>query len=877
MRDASWAARLVLGLAGWLVPPHRRKAWHRQWDAEMAYKVRASGGRGALGLAWGALAHALYLRRGEGRMKGIMGDLRHSVRTLLRRPAFTLLSVLTLAVGIGSATAVFSLAEALLLRPLPLEGSEELVSVYSSNPSQGWDRYNVSYPDYVDWTSRSDLFASAAIYESAEGDLAGDGDPLRLVGASVGPGFFETLKSKTILGRTLTDGDQNPRSERTVVLSEGAWRRLFGGDRSIVGRTVDLAGRARTVVGVVAAGQGFPLRADFWVPLKFGSTPPDWVERRSNHMWNAVARLRPGVRVADASAQVGQVARRWYDANAKGTEAGTKGIVVPLRSSVTGDSAPVILGVLGLAVLFVLLIACMNQSNLLLTHTFGRSRELSLRAALGAGRGRLVALVMGESLILALAGGGLGVALATAALGPLMRLAPMAIPPELSVRVDWTVLSGALAIALLASVLAGLIPAWRSGRSSVTDTLKEGALQTSQGRSGRRLRQAMVVAQLALSVVLLVASGLAIRTFRSQLAADAGLDASNLLDFTVQLPGARYPTGALRTQFFDEATRRLAALPGVQGATVTSRLPVGASRGSLTRVFLFEGAPEPPAGPDFSAAWVTVDPGYFKTLGAHPVEGRVFTSDDNADGPPVILVNETMARHMSPDQEIVGRRIRSWRDENLLREVVGVIPDIQLSTMAGHDEPAVFVPAAQSVNGQMSFMVRAASDPTALVPAVRAAMKQLDPDVALADLSTLEAAHREGLAGIRFVMVLFGAFGGLALVLALGGVYGLVAYSVSQRTREIGIRIAMGASGGSVQAGILAEGVRLALLGVGLGAVLSWVAVKVLGTRVVGLSVVDPRTVVEVVVLLAGTTLLASWIPARRVSGVDPVEALRRE
>lgn len=561
MTDVPLTARLLLWLAERLVPVHRRKAWRRQWEAEVAYKRLASGGRGMPGLAWGALVHGLYLRKEDERMTGIMRDLGHTVRMLLRRPAFSLLSVLTLAVGIGAATAVFSLSEALLLRPLPLPQSEQLVSVYSANPTRGMDRYNVSYPDYEDWTSRSDLFASSAVYQDAEGDLSGDEEPVRLAGASVGPGFFETLRSKTVIGRTLEDEDHDPRGEPTVVLSEGVWRRLFGGDPSLVGRTVNLAGRARTVVGVIAGGQGFPVAADFWAPTKFGGTPPEWVRRRSNHMWNVVARLQPGIRVADASGQVGQVARRWYGANATGSEEGTTGIVVPLRSTITGDSAPLILGLMGLAVLLVLLIACMNQSNLLLTHTFGRARELSLRAALGAGGGRMMALVMGESVILALAGGTLGVALAALALGPLMRLAPAAIPPELSVRMDWTVLAGALAITLTASVLAGLVPAWRSARSSVADTLKEGALQTSQGRGGRRLRRVMVVVQLALSTVLLVASGLAIRTFRSQLAADAGFDASDLLEFTVRLPGARYPTPPERTRFFEEATRRLWPFP----------------------------------------------------------------------------------------------------------------------------------------------------------------------------------------------------------------------------------------------------------------------------------------------------------------------------
>ncbi len=877
MSDVPAAARLVVRVAALVVPRRRRASWRRQWDGEMAHRVRAHGATGSLRFSLGALAHAVYLRREEGSMTGWIGDLRHAARMLVRRPAFTALSVLTLAVGIGAATAVFSLAEALLLRPLPLEDGNRLVGLYSSNPSSGWDRFNVSWPDYVDWTAQEDLFASSAYYDVVDTDLSGEGEPVRLSGAEVGRGFFETLGTRAILGRTLGDDDQDGRNEATVVFAEGVWRRLFGGDPSVVGRTVHLDGDAYTVVGVVPDAESWPLTADFWVPLRFGPHPPEWVDRRSNHTWQALARLRPGVAVATASRRVGEVAHRWYDTNASGTEVGTTGIVVPLRSTVAPDAAPVILGVMGLAVFFVLLIACMNQSNLLFTHAWGRARELSLRSALGAGRARLVALLLGESLLLSLAGGALGVALAGAALGPATRLAPMTLPRSLGVRLDWRVLSGAVAISLMASVLAGLLPALRASRGSVADALKEGSVQSGQGRGGRRLRRAMVVTQLALSVVLLTAAGLTIRTFRAQLAADAGFDTDDLLTFTVRLPTARYPDNALRTQFFDDAVRRLKGLPGVADATVTSRLPVGAASSSLYRVFLFEGAPEPPAGPDFGATWVTVDPGYFPTTGIHPVRGRAFTEDDGADGPPVLLVNETLARRMSPEQDIVGRRIQSWRDERKLRDVVGVVPDIQFGTMTGRDEPAVFVPAAQAVRSQMSFMVRATSDPAALVPVVRTAMAELDADVALAEMGTLTDAHRQALAGVRFVMVLFGVFGALALVLAVGGVYGLVAYSVSRRTREIGIRVAMGASGGSVQAGVVAEGVGLAATGIALGLALAMVAARALASTVVGLSWLDPVALGGVAGLLGVATLLASWIPARRVLRVDPVEALRRE
>jgi predicted permease len=582
----------------------------------------------------------------------------------------------------------------------------------------------------------------------------------------------------------------------------------------------------------------------------------------------------------DASVAAGQLrtmARTWYTANETGREQGVEATVVRLRSLVSGDGALPGLIIMGTAVLLVLLIACINQANILLVNAWIRTRELSLRSALGAGRGRLVTLLMGESVILAVLGGALGLGLAWLGLRGLGTMVPQGGAGDIEPRLNGLVLSATLLLSLGASVIAGGVPALRASRTSVAQTLNEGGAATGAGRSAARLRRSLVVAEVTLSVVLLSGAALAIRTFQAQLDTETGLEPETLLVFDVRLPRARYPDRAAAGQFFDEAMLRLEAIPGVTTASAGSALPLGASRSNLHRVFLLEGAPEPPAGPDFGALWIEVDPDYLQALGIEPLRGRGFSSDDTRESTPVIMVNEAMARRMSPEEEVLGRRIRSWRDEDRLREIVAVVPDIQLRGMAGGDQPAVYVPRAQGEFTNLSLLVRTEGDPMASLPAVRAAMAEVDGDLALQGLRTLHEAHREDLAGVRTITVLFGVFGGLALTLALSGVYGVVALSVAQRNREIGIRMALGGTSRGILSGILWEGARLALVGAVLGFALSAVLSRVLSSRIVGLPGMDPGTVVGLAGLLGGAVLLASSVPALRATRVDPVRALKAD
>jgi putative ABC transport system permease protein len=874
------AVRFILAIAARLVPAYRRPGWLRQWVAELEHRCTTARGRGDLvRFALGSITHALYVRREEMRIGGLMADLRQSARALLRRPGFSALTVATLAIGIGAATAIFSLAEALLLRPLPLEYNDRLVRIFSTNPQRRFGRFSVSYPDYADFTGRADLFEAASFYIEQARDVSGAADPERIVSVAVHDGFFQTLGSPTHLGRVFTSQDYDPRNGPTAVLSESFWVGRFGTDSTVVGRQIRLDGVPHTVVGIVRDGLGWPARAQVWTPLQWGGVVPEYADARTNHTWQVIARLRPGVEVEDAHGQIREMARSIYtgpavDARDEGTEA----VIVPLHSSAGGEGAGALFATLGAAVFFVLLIACMNASGLLLTRAWARARELSLRSALGAGRIRLMLIVLGEGAVLALLGGVVGVVVGTSALERAFAMAPPDITSAGDVRLNASVLLGGVGISAIAALLASAVPALRASRTSVSEALKEGSGQMTRGRGGGRLRKGLVVAELALSLALLTGAALTVSGFQRQLATDPGFDAANLLSFTVRLPRARYGEPALVDAYYAQAVERLERYPGVLAASSTSRLPLGAGGYSLGRSFVFDGAAPPPDGTEFAASWVEVDPGYFETLGVESLEGRVFRADDTADSELVAIVNQRMARQMSPNESIVGRRIRSFYDENLPRMVVGVIPDLQLNGVSRAERsPLVLVPRAQSVRTSMAFLVRTAGDPVEMIPLVRRTMTELDADVALDQLQSLRDAHAADLAGIRFLTTLFGAFGLLALVLVVSGVYGLVSTSVSQRTREIGVRVALGATSGSVVRAVIRETGSLAAFGLTLGLVLAYVAGRVLAVGMNGIAVLDLGTYVGVAILLALSVLAASWFPATRATRVNPVEALRTE
>jgi len=812
-------------------------------------------------------------------MTGSLVELRHAARALLRRPGFAALTVLTLAVGIGASTAVFSLAEALVLRPLPLPESDRLVRVFSTNPEQGFGRFSVSYPDFADFASRSDLFESASFYTEVSADISGGGDPERIRGVAVHPGYFQTLRTPSLHGRTFNPGDHEPDLPLTAVLSEGFWVRRFGGDPRTIGSTIRLDGIPHTVIGIVEDRYGWPAGTQIWTPLQWGAVVPSYADVRSNHAWQMIGRIAAGTEVEDVSAQVGAMAETIYASrDIDPRDEGTGAVVVPLHSSESGEGAGTFFVVLGAAVFLVLLMACMNAAGLLLTRARIREREISLRAALGAGRGRLIWITLAECAALAALGGGLGILVGQVGLGRALGMAPPGMLDGVNIELNRSVIAAGLALTVLATLLAGFIPALSASGVPLAQALREGAQSSGLSRTSSRLRRGMVVAELALSLTLLVSAGLAVRGLQRQLRSDPGFDAEALLSFTVRLPSARYADDAEVESFYDRAVERLGQLPGVLAATSTSTLPLGAGGLSLGRSFIFDGAVPPPDGPEFGASWVEIDPEYFSTLGIRPVEGQAFTSEGGIGGPLVAIVNERMARLMSPNAPILGRAIRSVYDENLPRTVVGVVPDLQYGGVARTPAtPMVFVPRTQSVRTAMAFLVRVSGDPDAAIPTVRAAMTELDSDVAVDQIQSLRSAHAADLGGIRFVTSLFTAFGVLALVLAISGVYGVVSYSVSQRTREFGLRMAVGADPASLTGSVVRESGMLITIGLAIGTTMAYGAARVLESGMDGIATIQISTFLATGAALGAAVVVASWIPALRATRVDPMRALRTD
>lgn len=827
----------------------------------------------------GAIRHAWAARVEEMTMRGWSGGVRTTMRGVLRRPGFSALAVATLAVGIGTATAIFSLGEAMVLRPVPYPEGDRLVGMFSANARTGFSSFAVSYPDFEDVVLESGLFASGSFFLEVDQDIAGGGDPQRVRVARVHRDYFQTLGARFVQGRAFADDDHDVVSEPTAVIDERLWRSRFGADSTVLGQSIRIDGFPHTVVGILEAGQGWPMRASVWTPLQWGGSVPEYAAVRSNHTWQVIGRLQDGPSVGEASGQVREMARAIYAGDdIDERDVGTEAFLLSLRASVGGESAAPIFLTLGVAVTLVLLIACMNAGGLLLTRALGRARELSLRAALGAGRTRLVATLMAETVVLALLGGVAGVGLGHVALRAALAAAPPEVAAAADVRLNATVLAAALVVSLVAALGAGLLPAVRATRSALAESLKDGSGGAGTGRGTMRVRQFLVTSEIAFSVALLVVAGMTVRGFQRQLASDPGFSADPIASFTLKLPAARFEDAATIDEFLDRAVEQLERSPTIERAATISRLPLGGAGASLFRSFIEDGMPEPPDGVEYGALWIEVDPSTFGTLGVSPIEGRDVTADDGAEAPLVALVNERMAERMAPDASLVGRRIRSFYDENLNRTVVGVVPDLQFNGVSrAQRQPIVFVPRVQAARREMAFLVRAADDPGQVLPEIRRIMTALDADIALSDLQTLRDSHAADLAGIRFFTSLFGAFGILALVLAVSGVYGLVSYSVSLRTREVGLRMAIGATASDVRLGVLRGNVGVTLLGLAVGTGLAFVGGRVIAAGLDGIALMEATTFAGVLAVLGLAVLAATWVPSGRATRVDPMTALRSE
>jgi putative ABC transport system permease protein len=827
-----------------------------------------------------------YDIRGGGWLEALWQDLRYGMRMLMKSPGFTLVAVVTLALGIGSNTAIFSVVNAVLLRPLPYSQPERLVFVYNFAPGLGLPKSGLMAAEFLRLRDQARSVEHVALYTSTTLTLTGVGEPERLAAGTASADFFAALGVVLPLGRGFRVVEEPRGQDGVVILSDGLWRRKFSADPGALGQTLTLEGRTHTIVGVLPPGFKSPLEFQAEQPVELW-VPPSIAGACCSHDFSVVARLRPGQALAQAQAEADTLmagVKKDYPAGYPKT-GGKQVIVRPLQHEILGDLRRA-LWVLLAAVLFVLLIACANVANLLLARSEARRKEIAIRAALGAGRTRLVCQLLVESLLLSAIGGGLGLLLAAWGLKLLPVLGAQQIPRLHEITLDARVLGFTLFVALLTSVIFGLAPALQAVKFDLHTGLKEGARAATSAQGRSRLRAALVVLEVTLSLVLLLGAGLLIRSFWHLQQADPGFKVEQLLTMRLFPPASTYPNDQRVAAFYEELLGRVRSLPGVKDAAVVDALPIAERTGGT--VLETEGQPVE-VNPLNSVGWRVVTPGFFRTLGMRLLRGRLLEEADQEQTAAVAVINETLARAHWPNEDPLGRRIRLLnrppkQATTVFLTVVGVVADVKGSlTEAARQE--VFVPLRQrtaAIDGmglerQMSLAVRTSIEPMRLVPAIRQEIAALDRTVPVTGERTVEEILSKMTARARFNTTLLGSFAAIALLLAAVGIYGVLSYSVTQRTHEIGIRLALGAQARDMLWLVVKQGLSLALLGVALGLVASFGLTRLLATLLFGVGATDPPTFAGIALLLTGVALLACYIPARRATKVDPLVALRHE
>ncbi|MGH8223805.1 MAG: ABC transporter permease [Woeseiaceae bacterium] len=808
-------------------------------------------------------------------MNILLHDLRHSVRALCRSPGFTIVAVLTLALGIGANTAIYSVVNSVLLKPLPYPEPERIVRVYEGRADS---RGTASPPNFVDWRRDNAVFEEMAAYVRTAAVLAGAGEVKRVPGAVVTAGFFPVLATAPMLGRAISQGDTVAGQERVVVLSHGLWQRRFGADPGIPGRTVRLEGREYAVIGVMPPGFEYPAGAELWAPLPF--TEDELATQRGAHYLDVIARVAPGVTVEEASDQIAAIADmlalRYPDTNT-----GSSAKAVGLHEALVGDVRPALMILLG-AVGFVLLIACANVANLLLARTAGRQRELAVRSALGAGRGRLVRHVLTESGLLAVAGGAAGLLLAALGQQVLVALPVEGLPRIEETKLDGAVLLFTAGVSMLTAVLFGLLPAVKAGWApDLTGALKAGGAAVTPDRAGGRVRGALVVGEMALAVLLLAGAGLLLKSFIELQRVDPGFNPHGVLTFEMALPNARYPEPEQARAFFAELEQRMEALPGVESAAGVFGLPLSGFNYTIS-VEELDGAPayENPGEERYMQVRI-ITPDYFRAMEIRLLRGRTLAGTDRAGAPPVV-VNELAAELLWPGSDALAGRFELGTSLGLGGPrvggtVVGVVSDVRHYGLGEPPRPEVYVAHGQFPVDFMSMVVRSSVPPQSLVAAIREQVRQMDSELPLDDIRTMEQRVSASVAQPKFYMLLLAIFAAAALLMAAIGIYGVLAYAVRQRSNEIGIRRALGARAGDVLRIVIGKAIALAGIGLILGLLASFALTRVLSGLLYGVTPTDPATFAIVAILLIAVAMLASYLPARRAALVDPVTALREE
>jgi predicted permease len=812
-------------------------------------------------------------------MSKLLQDARYGLRAMLKRPGFTLVVVFTLALGIGANTAIFTVVNAALLRGLPYEEPERLVQLVELTPQKNFGQREASYPDFLDWR-QAQSFDGMAAYQGGGGFRLAGPEGFELVSAGrVTANFFKVLGVRPALGTLFDEGSDEPGAERVVVLSHGAWQRRFGGDPSVVGRTLTLSGETYRVAGVLPQSFQFAPRGDaeVWAPWRPSETQ---ITRRFMHWVNVVGRLRAGVSREQADAEMQTIAARIAEEN-RDSHAGTSIRLVPLHEQLVGQVRPLLLVLLA-AVGFVLLIACTNVANLLLVRGASRQRELAIRAALGAGRGRIVTQLLVESVLLAAAGGALGLLLAQWGVDALVAAIPAqnlnGMPYLRGLSLDAGALAFTAALSLAVSLLFGLAPALHASRVDLNAALKEGG-KTSARASRNRLRSLLVVSEVALALVLLVGAGLMLKSLVRLLEVDPGFDPKNLLTMQLALPAGDYKEYERTAVFHRQLLERLNALPGVKGAATVGTLPIVG--GNTTR-FYVAGRPVPEPGGETEANLRDVSDNYFRVVGVPLLSGRYFEArDDSKDAPGVVVVNQALAARMFPEGDAVGSRLVFTGDMTPPIEIVGVVGDERVNGLDAQVGPVVYYPYLQdpSPGAGTNVVVRTDGDPLAAAAAVRAECRAIEPGVTTFGVRSMEQIIAESPATFmrRYPALLIGVFAAVALLLASVGIYGVVSYTVSQQTQEIGIRMALGAGRLDILRLVVGRGMALAALGLAAGVLASLALTRLMAGLLYGVTPTDPATYASITLLLGAVALAACVVPARRASRVDPMSALRYE
>jgi predicted permease len=863
----------LIALIGVIVPRRLRADWRQEWEAELRYREAMLAEwdklnwQNKLDLLWrstSAFWDALVLqpKRWEDEM---MQDLRFGARMLLKHKGFTAVAVLTLALGIGANTAIFSVVNGVLLRSLPYRDPAQLVMLDNAYVSM----LETTAPQsaFV-WRAQAQSFAQVAAFGAFDGgvNLTDVGEAQRVEATAVSANFFATLGVNAVYGRVFTAEQERPENLDVALISTGLWQRLYAGRTDVIGQTLRLNGHGFTIIGVAPATLQFPRQSDVWLPLRIGRK--ERIFSSTTPGSKVFAQLKSGVALSQARAEMQALSKQLGLRQTIG--------VTPLQDSLVGQQRAPLLILLG-AVGLVLLIACANVANLLLARSVARSKELAVRAALGAGRWRLLRQALTEALLLAGLGGVLGLLLAVWLRNLLVAFSPPEIPRLNEVSLDGRVLGFNLALVLLTGLLAGVLPALQASKVDLLMALKD----STAGRAGRagwrmfNLRGALVAGEIALALILLVGAGLLIRSFVNVLTLDPGFERENILTVSLTLPGATYNTREKTAAFYQQLLEQLQTTPGIIAVGTTNKLPL-----SRTDYFslLFEvvGRQKQAAFEQRFASFLSVSPDYFRALGVPLLQGRSFTAADTDKAPPVVIINDKLAQQLFPQGDALGQQLK-LSQEQTGRAIIGIVRAVRHRSLEEDSAKDMYLPYAQGGNPPTTVVLRTLNDPLAVVGIVRAAVRNLDKDLPVYDIKTVEQRISESVARRRFLLTLMSSFAVLALLLAALGIYGVVSYAVTQRTHEIGIRMALGAQARDVQRLILGQGMRLAVSGIAGGLVAAFWLVRLIKSFLFNLSATDPLTFAEITVLVAVVALLACWLPARRATTIDPLVALRRD